>query len=208
MKREEVKAIFPNATDDEIDSILNKIGSELNPLKQQLKTAESERDAAKSALSEAQMSEANVKQQLAVANAKLEDGMTAEEKLAQLEAQAAAREQEFTLKSNGLDARQILVEAGYFDTADIDALVTQVTVADTEATKTAAKLLVDTVAKQRSAVEAATKDALLKNNPSLSGGGNDGGTQVTTVKEFLALPYAEQLALKESNPQILSQLTK
>lgn len=208
MKREEVKAIFPNATDDEIDSILNKIGSELNPLKQQLKTAESERDAAKSALSEAQMSEANVKQQLAVANAKLEDGMTTEEKLAQLEAQAAAREQEFTLKSNGLDARQILVEAGYFDTADIDALVTQVTVADTEATKTAAKLLVDTVAKQRSAVEAATKDALLKNNPSLSGGGNDGGTQVTTVKEFLALPYAEQLALKESNPQILSQLTK
>lgn len=208
MKREEVKAIFPNATDDEIDSILNKIGSELNPLKQQLKTAESERDAAKSALSEAQMSEANVKQQLAVANAKLEDGMTAEEKLAQLEAQAAAREQEFTLKSNGLDARQILVEAGYFDTADIDALVTQVTVADTEATKTAAKLLVDTVAKQRSAVEAATKDALLKNNPSLSGGGNDGGTQITTVKEFLALPYAEQLALKESNPQILSQLTK
>lgn len=208
MKREEVKAIFPNATDDEIDSILNKIGSELNPLKQQLKTAESERDAAKSALSEAQMSEASAKQQLATATAKLEEGMTAEEKLAQLEAQAAAREQEFTLKSNGLDARQILVEAGYFDTADIDALVTQVTVADTEATKTAAKLLVDTVAKQRSAVEAATKDALLKNNPSLSGGGNDGGTQVTTVKEFLALPYAEQLALKESNPQILSQLTK
>ena len=53
-----------------------------------------------------------------------------------------------------------------------------------------------------------TKDDLLKGNPKLNGGDKGNGNVPTTVKDFLALPYDQQLALKEANPNILSQLKK
>lgn len=205
MKREDVKAIFPNATDDEIDGILNKFGEELNPLKRKLKDAEVERDDAKTALTAAQANEASYKQQLDAANEKIEAGMTAEEKLAQREKAAEDREREFNLKSNKLDAKSIFVEAGCFDEETIDAIVEQVADSDSEATRVRAELIVETVKKQRENVEQTTKDALLKGNPKPNGGTGNNGTP-TTLKDFLALSDAEQIALKEADPTILSQL--
>lgn len=205
MKREDVKAIFPNATDGEIDNILNKFGEELNPLKRKLKDAEVERDDAKTALTAAQANEASYKQQLDAANEKIEAGMTAEEKLAQREKEAEDREREFNLKSNKLDAKSILVEEGCFDEETIDAIVEQVADGDSEATRARAQLIVETVKKQREDVEQTTKDALLKGNPKPNGGtGNNGAP--ATLKDFLALSDAEQIALKDADPTILSQL--
>lgn len=208
MKREEVKAIFPNATDEEIDNILNEFGKELNPLKKQLKDAEGERDTAQAALSTAQANETSYKKQLEEAQAKIDAGLSDEERIAQREKAAEDREREFTLKSNGLDAKSIFVAAGCFEAEEIDSLVEQVTVADAEQTKARAQLIVDTVVKQREAVAKQTEDDLLKKNPKLSGGDKGNGDVPTTVKEFLELPYDRQLALKEANPNIISQLKK
>ena len=205
MKREEVREIFPNATDEEITTILNKFGEELNPLKGRLKDAEAERDTAKSALAESQASSAALQGQLDEANAKLTEGMTAEERIAAREKAAEAREREFNLKSNGLDAKEIFVKAGCFEEGEIAELVEQVTGDDAEQTKARAQRIVDTVAKQREAVEKATRAALLKENPSLGGNGGEPGAPAT-MKDFLALPYEQQLQLKEANPDILSQL--
>ena len=207
MKREEVRAVFPEATEEEVDAILNKVRDELNPLKRQLKDAESERDSAQAALSESQANEAGYRKQLDEANAKLEEGLSDEERMAAREKAAEEREREFTLKSNGLDAREIFVSAGYFDAEEVAELVGQVTTGDAEQTKAAAQRIVDTVAKQREAVEKATRDAMLKANPKLQG--NAGGDDVvpTTVKEFLELPYERQLELKEADPNIISNLT-
>lgn len=208
MKREEVKAIFPNATDEEIDNILNEFGKELNPLKKQLKDAESERDTAQASLATAQANESAYKQQLEEAQAKIDEGLSDEERIAQREKAAEDREREFTLKSNGLDAKSIFVAAGCFEAEEIESLVEQVTTADADQTKARAQLIVDTVAKQREAVAKQTQDDLLKGNPKLKGGDKGNGDVPTTVKEFLALPYEKQLALKEANPNIVSQLKK
>lgn len=207
MKREEVREIFPEATDEQIDAILNKNGSEINPLRSKLKTAESERDDAQAALTASQASEASYKKQLEEANATIQAGMSDEERIAAREKAAEDREREFTLKSNGLDAKSIFVAAGCFEAEEIEALVEQVTTSDAEQTKARAQRIVDTVAKQRDAVEKATKDALLKDNPNLSGGDDGKGGTPTTKKDFMALPYEDQLAMMETNPQILSQLT-
>ena len=213
MKRNEVEAIFPGATKEQIDAVLNGIGSELNPLKANLKAAEEARDANAAALGEAQAQAADYKTrldsataQLGDATAKLQEGMTAEELLQQREAAAAAKEREFTMKANALDAKPIFVGAGCFEAAEIDQLVEQVTTEDAEVTKQFAQRIVDTVAKQRELVEKATKDAMLKSNPSLDG--NQGGGIPTTVKDFLALPYDKQLELKKADPNIISKLTE
>jgi hypothetical protein len=206
MKREEVREIFPEATDEQVDAILNKNGSEINPLRSRLKTAESERDDARAALTAAQASEASVRQQLDEANAAIQAGMSDEERIAAREKAAEDREREFTLKSNGLDAKGIFVGAGCFEADEIEELVEQVVTADPEQTKARAQRIVDTVSRQREAVAKETQDALLKDNPHLGGGdGGDGGAP-TTKKEFMGLPYDQQLAAMEANPQILSQL--
>lgn len=205
MKREDVKALFPEATEEQVTAILNKVGEELNPLKRDLKSVTGERDTAQAALADAQQQGATLQEQLDAANAKLDEHMTDEERIAAREKAAADREREFALKSNALDAREVFVQSGFFGADDIDALVEQVTGEDAEATKQRAERIVATVKGQREAVEKATKDALLKQNPKL--GGNDGGGAPATLQEFLALPLNEQVALKQDNPNILKELT-
>jgi len=207
MKIEEVREIFPNATEDDIDAILNKVGSELNPLKRRLSEAESKLGEAEASLGDAKSSEALLKAALEEANARIEEGMTEEERIAQREKAAEAREREFLLKSNGLDAREIFVSAGCFDAESIDELVKQVVCDDAEKTRAGANLLVSMVAKQREAVEKSTRDALLKDNPKLQG--DDGADSVPkTVSDFLKLPYEQQIALKQTDHSIISRLKK
>ena len=110
------------------------------------------------------------------------------------------------MKANGLDARAMFVESGYFEAEQIDDLVAQVTTLDNEQTTKAAQLFIDTIATQRKAVEESTKNQLLKNNPKPTGQGGTGDKTPTTKKEFLALDYKKQLELKAANPDILSQL--
>lgn len=205
MKREDVLGIFPNATDEEIDRILNQIGGELNPLKRKLADAEKDRDAARAEQGTALARAAGLEQQLADATEKLQAGMTAEELLASQQAEAERLQREYALKANGLEAKALFVEAGFFEAAEIDALVEKVTTEDADATKAFAESLIGTVRKQREAVEKATRDELLKGNPNPQGG--SGGAAITR-EEFMKLPYKEQLAMKAENPDIISQLRK
>ncbi|MEC4272955.1 hypothetical protein VJ923_07275 [Adlercreutzia sp. R25] len=208
MKREDVLGIFPNATDDEIDALLNRFGSELNPVKKALADAERAGEQSKTERDAALAKAAGFEQQLAEASEKIKAGMTAEELLAERQAQAEQMQREFAIKANGLDAKALFVESGFFEAAEVDELVGRVVSEDADATKAFAESIIGTVRKQREAVEKATKDELLKANPKLQGaGGGDGGVSMTR-KEFLSLPYDKQLQLKADNPQIMSQLKK
>ena len=204
MKRDDIRAIFPEATDEDIDKLLGKHHAELNPLKSQLKDASESLATSQASLDELKALNEDYERRLGDAQAKIEAGMTAEELLAAKEAAAAQRELEFTLKSNGLDAKSIFVAAG-IDAESVDALVAQVTVEDAEATRARAQLIVDTLAKQAKAVEDATKDAILKANPKPAGG--QGGA-VATWDDFAKLPLSEQIAMKQANPNIVSELLK
>ena len=202
MKRDDVRKIFPEASDDQVDAILNGVGAELNPLKAQLEDATGKLGDATNSLASLRASEAALKSQLEEANGKLREGMTAEELLAQREKAAAEKERDFTLKSNALDAKAIFVGAG-FDAEDIEALLPRVVSEDKEATEAAAKALVDFDSKRRAKVEQATKDELLKANPRLQGGGS--GTSISK-RDFDALPFDEQMKLVEETPGILKDL--
>lgn len=205
MKRDEVLKFFPEATDEQIDGILNQVGSELNPLKASLADLTAERDQGKTALAAAQTEAASYKTQLDEANAKLKEGMTAEELIAQREKDAAEKERDFTMKSNALDAKAIFVGSGYFDEEEIEGLVTRVTTEDAEATKAFAQSIVETVKKQRETVEQSTKDKLLKDNPHLGGAG---AANAITKENFDKLSYDEKRKLVEENPDLLKSFEK
>ena len=199
MKRDDVRKVFPEATDEQIDAILNGIGAELNPLKAQLEDATGRLGEATSSLASLKASEATLKAQLEEANGRLQQGMSAEELLAAREKAAEEREREFTLKSNGLEAKSMFVEAG-FSAEDIEAVLPLVVSEDGDATKAAAKTLIGLDANRRDAVEQSTKDALLKANPTLTGAGSGGAV---SKEEFDKLPYAEKVKLVEENPELL-----
>ena len=200
MKRDEVLKIFPEATDEQIDGILNQVGSELNPLKTNLASVTAERDREKAALATAQTEAATLKTQLEEANAKLKEGMSAEELIAQREKDAAEKERDFTMKSNVLDAKAIFVGSGFFEDGEIEGLVAKVTSEDAEATKAFAQSIVDTVKKQRETVEQSTRNELLKENPHLSGAG---GENPVTKEKFDKMSYEEKRKLVEENPDLL-----
>lgn len=204
MKREEVKAIFPDATDEQVDNILNKVGEGLNPLKASLDDASAKRDQYATDLATAQANVASLTQQLEEANKKVNEGMSAEELLAQREKAAADKEREFLIKSNSLDARTLFVDANCFDAEDIDKLVKQVTTEDAKATKAFAQQIIDATKKVVENAQATLKDELLKTNPKNEGG--QGGGTPTTKKEFMALPYEQQLEMKANDPTILTRL--
>ena len=204
MKRDDVRAIIPDADEDTVDAILNKVRDELNPLKRQLTEATDGLTSAQAELEQLKGRESDCQRQLEDAKAKIEAGMSAEELLAQKQAEADQREREFLLKSNALDARTIFVGAGV-DPDSIDALVEQVTSEDADRTAKAAQLIVDTLAKQRESVEASVKDAILKDNPKPKGGS---AGAITTWDEFSKLPVSEQIAMKQANPDIVRELIR
>lgn len=209
MKREDVVKIFPGATDEQIDNILNQFGSELNPLKKELKETISSRDEAQEKLTKAEADNQAYKSQVDDLSAKVQAGMTAEELLEQQRAQAAEKEREFQLKSNGVDAKALFVAAGCFEDGEIESLVEQVVGEDLDTTLAKANAIIEVVQRHGKSVEENTKNELLKGNPKLQGGGGESDpTAPKTMKEFLALPYKTQLQLKADNPEIMSKLTK
>lgn len=204
MKREDVTTIFPGATDEQVSALLNAIGGELNPLKGNNTKLSNQLAETATALTSSQANEAALTAQINELNKQLESHMSDEERIAARERAAEEKEREFALKSSELEARSIFVEAG-FSAEDMDALLPRVVSEDAEATKMAAKALVEFDARRRKEVEDATKDNLLKSNPSSKGNDNAGDPTMSRA-DFLKLSYTEQLALKEQHPDILSTL--
>ena len=203
MKREDVRKVFPDATEEQIDSILNGIGSELNPLKKALEEKSSKLDEAQAALSGSQASEAALKARLEEAEGRIQQGMSAEEILEAREKAAAEREREFTLKANGLDAKALFVEAG-FSAEDIEALLPRVVSEDKDSTLAAAKALVDIDGRRRKSAEDALRDELMKGNPKPNGSSGDGKL---TRAEFDAMSFSEQMKAMSENPGLLKSLS-
>lgn len=202
MQREDVLAIFPEATSEQIDSFLNAHHGELTPAKNGAAAAAQ----LQAQLEAARQRESELSAQLTEAQRQAQQGMTAEEQLAALQAEAEAQRLDFTLKTNALDARQAFISAGCFDPDTIESLVAQVTVEDHDATVERAKAIVDTVEAQRKAVEESVRDELLKSNPSLQGSGNP--NPALKWDDFKKMSYKEQLAYKQDNPEAFSQMMK
>lgn len=206
MKREEIAELLPDATDEQVDALFKKFGQEINPAKASAKAAEDKVAELQAQVDSALAEKASLTASLDEAQKKIEAGMSAEELLAQREKEAAERERDFLLKSNAVDAKSLFVESGFFGDEEIASLVSQVVGEDLDETLEKAKSIIGVVENYGKTVEEKVKDEMLKANPKLQGGA--GGSTAMTMKEFLALPYSEQLQLKQSNPQIMSELAK
>lgn len=202
MKREDVIKIFPEATKEQVDAILNGFGAELNDVKTARDEAASARSALEGQVSDLTTAKALLEAQVGDLTGQLQQGMSAEELLKAREAAADAKEREFLLKSNELDAKAVFVGAGFAD-EDIAALLPQVVSDDAERTVAAAKALVDFDARRRTAAEQAAKDALVKGNPRQQGTGAGEG-QITEAA-FDKMTYAEQMKAIEADPGLLKR---
>lgn len=208
MKREDVEKFFPDATAEQVDGILNRIGSELNPLKQSVEELAAGRDEALARLAKAEGEAAAYKGKADELAAQVQSGMSAEERLEQLQKESEQQRRDYLLKSNALDARAILLDGG-IPAEQCEALVEQVVSDDPEKTKALAQSIVGVAKAQKDAAEQATKAALLQQNPKLGGAGDPPAPAgPKTMKEFLALPYEKQLQLKAADPDVMSKLTK
>jgi septal ring factor EnvC (AmiA/AmiB activator) len=203
MRREDVKGIFPDATDEQIDAILNSYHADTNTAKKELKTNEATLGSLKEQLSTTNSELAKYKQIADELQVKVEKSMSAEELLAQREQEAAQKEQEYAIRVNTLDAREIFQKAG-LSVDDCDGLISQVVSADADKTKALAQQIADLTVKQRELVEKQTKDDLVKSNPKPEGA----GTTNTSISkdDFLKLTTNEQLKMMDDNPNILAEL--
>ena len=182
MTREELKAIMPEITEEQITAFLNKHHEELNKNKTDDAAQKAALDAARKAQKEAEK-----------ALKELQDGkLSDEEKVQKALAEAEASKAEYATKLNRLEVEKMFVEAGIASDSYYPILDSIVT-ADSEASRKTAESFVSVLKSQKEAVEKALKDELSKGAPApqrTEGGvapiAEKGGKDLTTQTEIQA----------------------
>lgn len=177
MTREQVKELFPDATDEQITAILNINGTDLAEAKK--------KNVDPKVLKQLQEDSAAYK--------KLQEaGLTDEEKIQKALQNAKNAELNFKKQSSRLDVEKILVGAGLTedDYKDlIDGLVSE----DAEASKTLATNLATMLTKQKEAAVQKTKEELMDGTKGGSGGsGGSGGEEKSSAEKMVEKLYGGQ----------------
>lgn len=177
MTREQVKELFPDATDEQITAILNINGTDLAEAKK--------KNVDPKVLKQLQEDSAAYK--------KLQEaGLTDEEKIQKALQDAKDAELNFKKQSSRLDVEKILVGSGLTedDYKDlIDGLVSE----DAEASKTLATNLAAMLTKQKEAAVQKTKEELMDGTKGGSGGsGGSGGEEKSSAEKMVEKLYGGQ----------------
>lgn len=189
MKRAEVLALFPEATEEQINSLMKINGDDINSTKAKL-TADQEELARLKAIEE-----------------EFEKSKTAslsvEEKYNKLLKDAEKQKTDYAKELNKMKAENILVGAGL--TADdykdlIDGLVSE----DADRTTSLATNFANIVKAKAEAAGKAKEAELLQSMTPPPSGGNTTGT--VTKEQFKNMSYQQMSELKASNPTLFSQL--
>lgn len=194
MTRDDVRKAFPDATDDQIDGLLNihsgdigrarrdeaqKTKDGLQPELERLKGVEKERDDDKRAR------------------------MTLEEQVQAAKTEAESAKREYTIQKNRLAVEKLLVGAGMAEDEYADLLDTLVT-EDAKSSAKAANHVIGIVKAKTEAAEKALREKLLTGTPKPPDGSAAGGM---SKKDFLSLPTDKQLAYMADNPNWQQDLT-
>lgn len=190
MKRDEVLAIFPEATEEQLKSLMDLNGRDINLEK-------AKRTANKEEIERLKLIEAEYEELKGV-------NQTAEEKLQKALEKAAEKEKEFALKINKADAISILAGAGFTE-AEYSTFIDDIVSSDSERTKRIATSYATTRKTVAEATEKGVKASLLQGMTPPPAGGNGGAT--LTREQFEKMGYAERLLLKQNSPDTYKQLT-
>lgn len=188
MKRDQVLSIFPEATEEQLKSIMDLNGNDINAEKAKRTADKEEIDRLKEIEKEFETLK-GVNQ-------------TAEEKAQKEMEKALKLQKDFTVKMNKADAISILAGAGYAE-AEYSAFIDDIVSEDADKTKriatsyaTTRKAVADAAGKQKEA------DLLQGMTPPPAG---SGGTTITK-EQFKNMSYQQMAELKASNPALFTQL--
>lgn len=181
MTREELKAIMPEITEEQITAFLNKHHEELNKNK-------ADDAAQKDALETARKAQKEAEKALK----ELQDGkLSDEEKVQKALAEAEASKAEYATKLNRLEVEKMFVEAG-IASGSYNPILDSIVTADSEASKKTAESFVSVLKSQKEAVEKALKDELSKGAPAPQR--TEGGAAPNADTGGKDLTAAEQIA--------------
>jgi hypothetical protein len=182
MTREQVKAIFPDATDEQIDAFLNAHGSDVNKAKKSAADNNAEFERLKGIETEYE---------------KLKGSTLTEQEKLQKQIEAAEKaEKLYKKQTNKVAAEKLFVTAGLKD-EDYSELLESIVTEDAEHTTKTATSFVGILKAQKEATEKAVKEELMRNNPKPPAGGGGGGVD---KKAFDAMSSKEQMEFIETNP--------
>jgi hypothetical protein len=183
MTREQAKKIFPDATDTQINDLLDIHSTDIGKAKTGLGALQAEIDRLKPIETEYE---------------KLKGAsMTEQEKLQkQLEA-AELAEKSYKKMTNRLTAEKLFVGEGLKE-ADYSELLDNIVSDNSELTAKTAAGLVGLLKAQKAATEKAVKEELMRSNPRPPAGG--GGNGAVDKKAFDAMSSAEQMKFIADNP--------
>ena len=190
MKRDEVLAIFPEATEEQLKSLMDLNGRDIN-LEKAKRTADKEE------IERLKLIEAEYEELKGV-------NQTAEEKLQKALEKAAEKEKEFALKINKADAISILAGAGFTE-AEYSTFIDDIVSSDSERTKGIATSYATTRKTVAEATEKGVKASLLQGMtpPPVGTGG-----ATITKEQFKGMSYTEKAKLYQDNPTLFNQLNE
>ena len=195
MKRDEVRAIIPDITDDQLKSLMDINGADVN----------AEKDAAKSY--KAKLDEANEKLKAAMeANeAKDAESKTIEQRMKDIEEQFAQKERELALDRNELEAKKVLSAAGISDD-EIASVIGSIVSEDADKTVSGATALATLVTGQKTLAAEAERKKMMSGTTKPQG--SSGATKTVTREQFAKMDYAQMEKLFEENPELFKQLNE
>lgn len=168
MTREDIKKQFPEATEEQIDALMDIHGTDMT-------------NAKKNNVDPATLKKL---QEDSEAYERLKEaGLTDEEKMQKALNDAEDAKKEFARKSNRLDAEKILVGAG-LTADDYKDLIEGIVSDDSEVTKTMATNLASLISKQKDAAIQKTKEELMDGTNTPGGTGGSEEDDKTDAEKF------------------------
>lgn len=195
MKRDEVRAIIPGITDEQLKSLMDINGADVN----------AEKDAAKSY--KAKLDEANEKLKAAMeANeAKAAESKTIEQRMKDIEEQFAQKERALALDRNELEAKKVLSAAGISDD-EIASVIGSIVSEDADKTVSGATALATLVTGQKTLAAENERKKMMSGTTKPQG--SSGAPKTVTREQFAAMDYAQMEKLFEENPELFKQLNE
>lgn len=195
MKRDEVRAIIPDITDEQLKSLMDINGADVN----------AEKDAAKSY--KAKLDEANEKLKAAMeANeAKAAESKTIEQRMKDIEEQFAQKERALALDRNELEAKKVLSAAGISDD-EIASVIGSIVSEDADKTVSGATALATLVTGQKTLAAENERKKMMSGTTKPQG--SSGTPKTVTREQFAAMDYAQMEKLFEENPELFKQLNE
>lgn len=194
MKREDIKKLFPDATDEQIQQIMDANGADIENAKAKAK--------AKADADQAEIQ--RLKDIEAAADELKRQQMTAEQRAEAAEKAATDKMREFTVKSNRVDVEKLFVGAG-LKTDDYAPILDGIVGEDLKKSTDIAGSFISILNATKEATEKAVRKEVLGEVTPPAGGGT-GKSDAMTKEKFNALSLDDKYAYMEQNPNWKTEL--